>query len=131
MLDELLEEKELRVADARRKLEWFMEEGRELQSLPPFREYYYLRTKESKLGLSPEETARKEEIRNMHELGLHFSNIEALYSAFVELRAANNDLEAYRKNIVFVWPSDRAIASNGESTDEEPTDGEYTAILGF
>ena len=112
----LLEDKELRAADARRKLEWLKEEAQEVESLPPFREYHLLNAKQRMSELTPVEKARISEFVCSQEKVQHLLYVGALSRAINEVKAAESDLELYRKSNVLSWPAHGAISRNGEST---------------
>ena len=97
MIYALLEEKEFRVADARRKVAWLEEEYRELQLSPVVRAYIHIRLIKHK-DMSPEEKSRRQKFRYSEEWGyLHSNEINTL-RAYEELKAALDDLKEYRKN---------------------------------
>ena len=97
MIYALLEEKEFRVADARRKVAWLEEEYRELQLSPVVRAYIHIRSK-FREGLSPEEESRFQKFRESEEWHYLNCNELNLLQAYDEINAALDDIIAYRKN---------------------------------
>ena len=97
MVDQTLEDYELRVQEARLKLAWFDEEFRELQLLPDVSEY--IRLSNIKLiYLTPEEHARREELAKTPD-GVQFLRNEnnTMYTNR-ELSHALSDLIKYQRN---------------------------------
>ena len=97
MSDSLLNEKELRVADAQRKVDWFDEEYRELQLCPVAGDYIRLEDKLDESDLTPEEEARYDELENLDEARQVNRNGTDRMRANQELVAALEDLTKYRK----------------------------------
>lgn len=95
MVSGTLEEKEQRVADARRKLAWYLEEYRELQRSPVFKDYFRLAAKHS--DSTSEEKARLAEVRKTQESLQYVHNLGNRNRTLEELRAAEKDLQAYRR----------------------------------
>ena len=96
MVDEALNEKELQVADARRKLAWFMEEYREIERSPILKEYLDLSNRLCK-NMTAQEEARLSEIENLEDCVQWYTNGTNRKRAITELQAAEKDLQEYRR----------------------------------
>ena len=96
MVDEVFYEKELQVADARRKLAWFMEEYREIESSPVVKEHFHLMGRYCN-NITSQEKARLREIENLEDLMQYYTNVGDRQRALTELQAAEKDLQAYRR----------------------------------
>ena len=116
--DETLDEVELRVEEAKGKLAWFEEEYRELQLSPVFRDFQKFYGKWEGL-FTPEEKARRLEVRNSVEWGQFLLNEHNRMVALKELTEAKRELLEYKiryKKFVKVPIHRNAnVAADGES----------------
>lgn len=117
MADELLAAKELRVADAKRKLAWLEDEYRELQLSPVVTDFIRI-TRKTYEGWSPEEKSRRRKFRISEEWRyLHCNQVNRI-QAHKELITALGDLKEYRRknNIgrVPMNPSPKSATTNGK-----------------
>ena len=121
MIDEILNEKELRFEEANRKLAWFCEENKELHLSPAVQEYYQLRDKFINDSVTPKERSRLDKFENSREFPQFNRNEHNMGQASTEARAARLDLEAYKMSTKAAleptekWPRNVAPHGDGKS----------------
>ena len=130
MTDKILEEKELRVADAKRKFHVLHLESQELKRSPLVKEYFHLIAK-CRQGLTSEEDARLDEIQALPDLMEHFDNLDARHQVHEELKAATKDLEAYRRNNPARQALDSVQVQNRPSDGATASDSKFTTFSNF
>ena len=120
MSDETLDEVELRVEEAKRKLAWLKEEYRELQLSPVVRDFEKFYDKWEGL-LTPEEKARRLEVIDSDEGKQVLLNKRNRLLARKELSAAERNLLEFKikYNLYALEPIDKWNGDDGAGSDGE------------